>query len=88
MTGDDKSMILKFLELTIRDFKTKKAYSEIITILTFHKKATRCDWFLGLICFVLIVFAGTSGTLAPAFAVNYDRGNKGGGGGTKSETFA
>lgn len=27
MTGEDKNMILKFLDLTIRDFKTKKAYS-------------------------------------------------------------
>ncbi len=27
MTGDDKNIVLKFLDLTIRDFKTKKAYS-------------------------------------------------------------
>lgn len=27
MTGEDKNMILKFLDLTIRDYKTKKAYS-------------------------------------------------------------
>lgn len=27
MTGDDKSIVLKFLDLTIRDFKAKKAYA-------------------------------------------------------------
>ncbi len=27
MTGEDKNMILKFLDLTIRDYKAKKAYS-------------------------------------------------------------
>lgn len=27
MTGDDKNMVLKFLDLTIRDFKAKKAYA-------------------------------------------------------------
>ncbi len=27
MTGEDRKMILKFLDLTIRDYKTKKAYS-------------------------------------------------------------
>ena len=27
MTGDDKNIVLKFLDLTIRDYKAKKAYS-------------------------------------------------------------
>jgi transcriptional regulator with XRE-family HTH domain len=27
ITGDDKNIILKFLDLTIRDYKAKKAYS-------------------------------------------------------------
>lgn len=27
MTGDDKNMVLKFLDLTIRDYKAKKAYA-------------------------------------------------------------
>lgn len=27
MTGEDKKMIIKFLDLNIRDYKTKKAYS-------------------------------------------------------------
>ena len=27
MTGDDKNIVLKFLDLTIRDFKAKKAYA-------------------------------------------------------------
>ena len=27
MTGDDKTMVIKFLDLVIRDYKTKKAYS-------------------------------------------------------------
>jgi ABC-type histidine transport system ATPase subunit len=27
MTRDDKNIVLKFLDLTLRDFKTKKAYS-------------------------------------------------------------